>query len=162
MLETASLERFEDMLEDNQDASEHPEEEPGTHPAPPDTHKGYPYISGQPKAEEQLLSSSPASFLPPEARGETNGGPLGCCLGVTIGLTLSLIVAVVGRIYANPLVPVFHSSLLVLILLRIAMAIAAIAGAVLCGYFGWKVGKKLYREYDPPVIKDRRRKPKEA
>jgi len=77
-----------------------------------------------------------------------------------IGLTLSLVVAVVGRIYANPLLPIFHSPLVVLILLRIVMAIAAIGAAILCGYAGWKIGKRLYREYEPPVIKDRRRKPK--
>jgi len=77
-----------------------------------------------------------------------------------IGLTLSLVVAVVGRIYANPLLPIFHSPLVVLILLRIVMAIAAIGAAILCGYAGWKIGKRFYREYEPPVIKDRRRKPK--
>ena len=31
-------------------------------------------------------SSSPVVQLPPEAQGETHGGPLGCCLGVMIGL----------------------------------------------------------------------------
>jgi hypothetical protein len=96
--------------------------------------------------------------LPPEAQGEVNGGPLGCCLGTIIGLTLSLAVAVIGRIYANPLVPVFHSALLVLILLRIAMAITGIAGAVILGYWGWKIGRKLYREYEPPVVHYRRYK----
>ncbi len=35
--------------------------------------------------------------LPPEAQGETNGGPLGCCLGVTVGLLLSLTVAKIGK-----------------------------------------------------------------
>jgi len=79
---------------------------------------------------------------------------------------ISLLVAVIGRIYANPLVPIFHSALLVLILLRIAMAISGIAGAVILGYFGWKIGRRLYREYEPPVIKDRTRrrksKPKEV
>jgi hypothetical protein len=46
------------------------------------------------------------------------------------------------------------------------MFILAIAGAVVFGYFGWKIGKRLYREYEPPVIKDRIRrrksKPKEV
>ena len=68
---------------------------------------------------------------------------------------LSLLVAVIGRIYANPLVPVFHSTLLVLILLRVAMAITGIAGAVILGYLGWKIGRKLYREYEPPVVRYR-------
>jgi phosphotransferase system glucose/maltose/N-acetylglucosamine-specific IIC component len=136
MRATASLEHFEPMPEENH--TEHPGE--ATTPSP-----------GQQTGEEQQP-------LPPEAQGEVNGGPLGCCLGTTIGLVLSLAVAVIGRIYANPLLPVFHSALLVLILLRIAMAITAIAGAVILGYFGWTIGRKLYREYEPPVIRYRTHK----
>ena len=93
--------------------------------------------------------------LPPEAQGEVNGGPLGCCLGVAIGLMVSLSIAVIGRLYANDLLPVLHSPLLVLILLRVAMGIVALAAAIVCGYFGWKIGKRLYREYEAPVIKYR-------
>ena len=109
--------------------------------------------------------------LPPEAQGEANGGPLGCCLGATIGLVLSLFLAVFGRLYlANPLVDMLHNALLVLILLRIAMGIVTLGGAILLGIVGWKVGKKLFREYEPPVVpvrhKRKRRKakikPKEA
>jgi energy-converting hydrogenase Eha subunit B len=84
--------------------------------------------------------------LPSEAQGEVNGGPLGCCLGVTIGLLLSLIVAVLSRLYADPLTQVFHGSLSMTV--RIVMSILAIAGAVLFGYVGWKIGKRLYREYE--------------
>ena len=98
-------------------------------------------------AEEQSLAEeAPEPQLPPEARGEVNGGPLGCCLGVTIGLLLSLVVAVLSRFYADPLAQVFHSSLSVTV--RIVMFIFAIAGAVLFGYVGWKIGKRLYREYE--------------
>src|SRR5262249_25900053 len=79
--------------------------------------------------------------LPPEAQGEVNGGPLGCCLGVAIGLMASLSIAVIGRLYANDLLPVLHSPLLVLILLRVAMGIVALAAAMACGYFGWKIGR---------------------
>ena len=109
--------------------------------------------------------------LPPEAQGETNGGPLGCCLGATIGLVLSLFVAIFGRLYiANPLVDTFHNALLVLILLRVAMGIVTIGGAIVLGIVGWKAGKKLFREYEQPVVpvkqKRRRRKarirPREA
>ena len=109
--------------------------------------------------------------MPPEAQGETNGGPLGCCLGATIGIVLSLLVAVFGRLYiANPLVDIFHNPLLVLILLRIIMGIVTLSGAIVLGIVGWKVGKKLFREYEPPVVsvkpKRKRRKakirPKEA
>ena len=44
--------------------------------------------------------------------------------------------------------------------IRIATAFFTLFGAVLGGYFGWRVGKRLYREYEPPVLKDRRRKAK--
>jgi len=71
---------------------------------------------------------------------------------------VSLLVAVIGRIYANPLIPVFHSALTVLILLRIAMGISGLLGAILFGYFGWRIGKRLYREYEPPVVKYRQSK----
>ncbi|HEX9131954.1 MAG TPA: hypothetical protein VF844_06655 [Ktedonobacteraceae bacterium] len=98
-------------------------------------------------AEEQPSpAASPEAQLPPEAQGEVNGGPLGCCLGVTIGLLLSLIVAVLSRFYADPLAQVFHSSLSMTV--RIVMSILAIASAVLFGYVGWKIGKRLYREYE--------------
>ena len=110
----------------------------------------------QPKTEEgadDATSSSPEAQLPPEAQGEINGGPLGCCLGVMIGLLLSLSIAVISRFYADPLAQVLGGALNIVI--RIAMALVAIIAVVVCGKFGWKIGKKLYREYDPPVIKDR-------
>ena len=84
--------------------------------------------------------------LAPEAEGETNGGPLGCCLGVTVGLLLSLTVAILSRLYADPLAQVFHGNLSISV--RIVMTIFAIVGAVICGYVGWKIGKRLYREYE--------------
>ena len=92
---------------------------------------------------QELLSGDQ---LPPEAQGEVNGGPLGCCLGVTIGLLLSLIVAILSRFYADPLAQVFHSNLSITV--RIVMSFLAIAGAVLFGYVGWKIGKRVYREYE--------------
>ncbi len=123
---------------------------------------------GEPGVEEQGRSTMDAhageeaqaapvtqEALPPEAQGEVNGGPLGCCLGVAIGLMVSLSIAVIGRLYANDLLPVLHSPLLVLILLRVAMGIVALAAAIICGYFGWKIGKRVYREYEAPVIKYR-------
>ncbi len=120
---------------------------------------------GEPGAEEQVteanageeVQAAPVTqeALPPEAQGELNGGPLGCCLGVAIGLMVSLSIAVIGRLYANDLLPILHSPLLVLILLRVAMGIAALAAAIICGYFGWKIGKRLYREYEAPNIKYR-------
>src|SRR6266576_6168502 len=106
-------------------------------------------ISDSLEARQELQSGEHLSAegqLPPEAQGETNGGPLGCCLGVTVGLLLSLTVAVLSRLYADPLAQVFHSSLSITV--RIVMSIFAIAGAALCGYIGWKIGKRLYKEYE--------------
>ena len=114
---------------------------------------------GSQQVEEQLsMLSAPApeSLLPPEAQDETNGGPLGCCLGVTVGLLLSLSIAIVGRLYADTFASIFQGYLAIIV--RIVMALVAIAAAILCGYFGWKIGKRAYREYDSPVVKDRRQK----
>jgi hypothetical protein len=112
------------------------------------TDEGLEFPSGdQVTAEEQpSAEETPAAQLPPEAQGEVNGGPLGCCLGVTIGLVLSLSVAVLSRLYADPLAQIFHGSLSLTV--RIVMSILAIAGAVLFGFIGWKIGKRLYREYE--------------
>jgi hypothetical protein len=106
--------------------------------------------------DEQLSGPSaptPASLLPPEAQGETNGGPLGCCLGVTVGLLLSLSIAIVGRLYADTFATIFQGYLAIIV--RIVMVLVAIGAAMLCGYLGWKIGKKAYREYDSPVVKNR-------
>jgi len=122
-----------------------------------------PAAPDQQTAEEQFITSSALQEQQgaAEAQGEVNGGPLGCCLGVAVGLVISLSVAVIGRIYANVLLPVFHSPLLILILLRIVMVICGIAGAIIFGYLGWKIGKRLYREYEPPVVQYRQyKKPK--
>jgi hypothetical protein len=89
---------------------------------------------------------SPEAKLPPEAQGDVNGGPLGCCLGVTVGLVLSLSVAILSRFYADPLAQVFHSSLSITV--RIVMSSLAISASVLFGYLGWKIGKRFYREYE--------------
>lgn len=86
--------------------------------------------------------------LPPEAQGEVNGGPLGCCLGVLVGLLLSLSVALISRFYADPLAHVLGGALS--IITRIIMALVALIAVIICGRFGWRIGKKLYREYDPP------------
>lgn len=102
-----------------------------------------PQSGEQATAEEQDFDEIQ---LPPEAQGETNGGPLGCCLGVTVGLLLSLTIAVLSRLYADPLAQVFHGSLSISV--RIVMVIFAIVAAVLCGYIGWKIGKRVYREYE--------------
>lgn len=93
--------------------------------------------------------------LPPEAQGDVNGGPLGCCLGVVIGLLLSIAIALMSRFYAESLWSVFSGSLGILV--RVLMGLVAVAAAIGCGIFGWRLGKKLYKEYDPPVLTDRKR-----
>jgi hypothetical protein len=95
-------------------------------------------------------SFPPTAQLPPEAQGETNGGPLGCCLGVSIGLLLSLSVALISRFYAGPLAQVLGGALSIVI--RIVMALVALIAVIVCGKFGWKIGKRLFREYEPPVV----------
>lgn len=100
---------------------------------------------GEPTRAEQP-PSSPESRLPPEAQGEVNGGPLGCCLGVTIGLVLSLSVAILSRLFADPLAQALHGWLALTV--RIVMGLLALACAIICGYFGWKIGRTYYREYE--------------
>ena len=122
---------------------------------PPDQQGDDEEISESIEAGQELQSGEEATAeeqasdkiqLPPEAQGETNGGPLGCCLGVTVGLLLSLTIAVLSRLYADPLAQMFHGNLSISV--RIVMTIFAIGGALLCGYIGWKIGKRVYREYE--------------
>src|SRR5947209_18901505 len=121
-------------------------------PMPPEGNQGddeevqEPSQEDQPIAEEQLApADSPVAKLPPEAQGEVNGGPLGCCLGVMVGLLFSLAVAVLSRLYADQLALVFHSNLS--LITRIVMAVLAVVGAIVCGDYGWKIGRRFYREY---------------
>ena len=100
--------------------------------------------SGEQESAEGIDSAK--TQLPPEDLGETSGGPLGCCLGVAIGLLLSLTIAILSRLYADPLAQVFQSNLAISV--RIFMSIFAIGGAVIFGYIGWKIGKRVYREYE--------------
>ena len=98
--------------------------------------------------------------LPPEAQGETNGGPLGCCLGITIGILIGVLIGVIGLgpFIASVMVFLIHTDAITNT--RIATAFFALIGAILGAKFRWKIGKRLYREYEPPVIKDRGRKTK--
>ena len=164
---TASLERFKPMPEDNRDQepteyidAEYWEEIPAIIDEGTGEESPLPAASDEPTAtaEEQPAASLPEAALPPEAQGETNGGPLGCCLGVIVGLLLSVVSAIVSRLYGGPLAQLLQGSFSIVV--RIVMAVFAVAGVIIFGYFGWKIGRKLYREYEPPVVKDRRRKPK--
>lgn len=104
-----------------------------------------------------LLSTE--EMLPPEAQGEVNGGPLGCCLGITVGLFLSLSVAVLSRFYSDPLSALFQQNYgLMGVLIRILMGVLAIVLAIFCGRIGWRLGKRFYREYEaPPARRSKRR-----
>jgi hypothetical protein len=105
--------------------------------------------------KEQPSPVSPEAQLPPEAQGETNGGPLGCCLGTTVGLFFSVFIGVIGLGHNLAFLLSFVLPFNAQTDIRIATGILAVLGAVLCGYFGWKIGKRVYREYEPPVIKNR-------
>src|SRR5207248_108779 len=63
-----------------------------------------------------------------------------------------------GTVVANAIVSLIQTDAITNT--RIATAFFALIGAILGAYFGWKIGKRLYREFEPPVIKDRTRKPK--
>ena len=123
-----------------------------------------------PLEDEQIAGEedpvSPESMLPPEAQGETNGGPLGCCLGLTVGLMLSLFLGLIGfgHLTALALASFLHADAITNI--RIATGFFGSIGAIVGGFIGWKIGKRVYREYEPPVLKERRRRtrpmPKQA
>lgn len=85
------------------------------------------------------------STLPPEARGETNGGPLGCCLGTVAGMFLTLAVILLISIEIG------NGGYL-----GWATAPVALLGAIIGGYVGWRIGKRVYREYElSPQRKER-------
>jgi hypothetical protein len=142
--------------EDSQELPEYPEEIAGLPLKEEQTRLDEPVTT----AEQPLSPSDPESVLPPEALGETNGGPLGCCLGITVGILISLLLGVIGLgpLVASVIVFLLHTDAITNT--RIATAFFALVGAILGAYFGWKIGQRLYREYEPPVIKDRTRKPK--
>ncbi|SRR2546430_1040136 len=117
-------------------------------PDSPDEEQEFP-TGDQVTAEEQPSpAASPEAQLPPEAQGEVNGGPLGCCLGVTVGLLFSLLLGVLGFGHNFAFLLSFVLPFSSIINIRIATACITIAGAVVFGYFGWKIGKRLYREYE--------------
>jgi len=126
-----------------------------TVPFPPPGQQGDEEIADSLEASQELQageqvtveeSDAAKTQLPTEAQGETNGGPLGCCLGVTVGLLLSLTIAILSRLYADPLAQVFQGNLSISV--RIVMSIFAIGGALIFGYVGWKIGRRVYREYE--------------
>jgi hypothetical protein len=100
----------------------------------------------QEQSEEgaEVERPTPESQLPAEAQGEANGGPLGCCLGVAIGLLASLTIVIISRLY-SPLTELLGNNITLIV--WIAMVIIVPTAAILCGYAGWKSGKRFYKEY---------------
>lgn len=101
----------------------------------------------QPAIEElPVATSEPTVQLPPEARGDVNGGPLGCCFGISMGLLLgagiaSLSIPVISHFFSDRGWLALTTQILVIVL--------AIAGFFLLGYLGWKIGRRVFREYEP-------------
>lgn len=87
--------------------------------------------------------TSLAFELPPEAQGEAHGGPLGCCLGLVVGVFLTALLMTIASVALG------NGGFL-----GVATVPVLAVGTILCGYFGWKIGKKLYREYDTSVVND--------
>ena len=107
---------------------------------------GYNSIEEMPEEEVNAgTSTSPAFELPPEAQGEAHGGPLGCCLGLVVGVFLTALLMTIASVALGNGGFLGVTTVPVLAL-----------GTILCGYFGWKIGKKLYREYDTSVVNDER------
>lgn len=108
---------------------------------------------------EQQESATSTSKSLPELLEEPNGGPLGCCLGITIGVMFGLLIGLIG--FANfgsaILSNAFHGDPLTYV--RVATAVFGGIGVIIGGPIGWKVGKRVYREYDKPVVKDRKSRP---
>jgi hypothetical protein len=96
---------------------------------------------------EQPPRTYPASTFPQEAQDETHGGPLGCCLGVVVGLLLTMLVMVgISLLLANGA------------FLGAATLPVDLLGGVVCGYLGWRIGQRVYRVYEQPVVVDKRRR----
>ena len=96
-----------------------------------------PSVEGQAKTP-----SSAEAALPPEAQGETHGGPLGCCLGTVVGLFLTVTLLLgLSLLLSNGGT------------LGVATIPVIMLGAIVCGYFGWQIGKRVYKEYEQPVVK---------
>jgi hypothetical protein len=73
--------------------------------------------------------------------GEAHGGPLGCCLGIVAGLFLTLFIMFsISIALANRG------------LLSVASLPIALLGGIIGGYLGWLIGRRLYREYEPPIV----------
>src|SRR5258707_1244253 len=143
-----SLERFKTMSEHAQDESaelsadhapalnENTTQDESAAQAAADQDSAEAFQPEQP-SEAASKAGKSENDLPPEAQGEVNGGPLGCCLGTMIGLLLSLSLAVFSRAFATSLGSVLQGNFWLLgLLVRILMGILAFALAVFLVYVG--------------------------
>ncbi len=105
--------------------------------------------------EEAPLSeaSAPATQLPPEARGDVNGGPLGCCFGISMGLLLSAGIASLSIPIINHF---FAGRGLVALVTQIVVIVLVIIGFFVLGYLSWKIGRRVFREYEPSAAQVRK------
>jgi hypothetical protein len=113
-------------------------------------------LETEPMISSELTALSPPTGeqLPAEAQSQTNGGPLGCCLGVTVGLLLSLSIVILSRLYATPLAGALHGWLAFTV--RAVLIVVGIIAAIVFGYLGWRIGARVYREYElSPQQKER-------
>lgn len=95
----------------------------------------------QPEAD-----TGPEEDQPPEARGDVNGGPLGCCFGVSMGLLLSAGIASLSI----PIISHFFAGRgLLALLTQILVIVLVVVGFFLLGYLGWRIGRRVFREYEP-------------
>lgn len=100
---------------------------------------------------EQPATTYPASTFPQEASDETHGGPLGCCLGTVVGLLLTMLVMLgISILLSNGA------------FLGAATLPVDLLGGVICGYLGWRIGQRIYRVYEQPIVVDKRRRKKRS
>jgi hypothetical protein len=97
--------------------------------------------------DEIIYPNSTIPPLPPEVKGEANGGPLGCCLGMLAGMLFFVLL-----VFGLPLLITNGGYS------RTLTALAIPVGIVVGGFIGWKLGKRFYKEYEPPVVKRKKRK----
>jgi hypothetical protein len=103
--------------------------------------------SSEQEQPEQPSVTYPASTFPQETQDETHGGPLGCCLGTVVGLLLTMLVMVgASLLLANGA------------FLGAATLPVDLLGGAICGYLGWRIGQRVYRVYEQPIVIDKRRR----
>lgn len=119
---------------------------------PPDPENDRPEADTGQEAEQPVeealppeTSASPTQ-LPREARGDVNGGPLGCCFGLSMGLLISAGIASLSI----PVISHFFAGRGTLALLtQILVIVLVVVGFFLLGFLGWKIGRRVFREYEP-------------